>query len=130
MAAVNYSNAPIEVITSNDTVVVKRVFETIAGGRALDTTGYAPTVIPGGHAIIKETATGTYKPMPVSAGAYAALPSGHEYAGFQNGSVLTSKPEGAIIVRGTINPAASVYDISAILDDIKAALPLIRFEED
>jgi hypothetical protein len=30
-------------------------------------------------------------------------------------------------VRGTVNPAAAPYAMSAILNDVKAALPLIYF---
>ena len=129
---VDLANAPIEVLTGNDSIVVTLVLETIRGGRTLDVTGFTPDVIPGGHVIIHDTITKEYKPMPVdiSTGKYDTLPTGHEYAGFQIGSVLKTKALGSILTRGGINPNASVYDLTDILDDVKKALPLITFNED
>jgi hypothetical protein len=65
-----------------------------------------------------------------AAAAYTALPGGHAYAGILIASILTKKPFAGILVRGTVNPAAAPYPMDAILDDVKAALPLIDFRED
>jgi hypothetical protein len=83
--------------------------------------------------IIKETASGNYKPMPITTDTppvYAALPSGHTYAGILIASILTKKPFAGIMVRGTVNPAAAPYSMTSILSAVKTALPLIDFQED
>lgn len=128
MAQVNLDNASIEVITGNDNIVVVDVSEPVYS-KALNVTGYIPDVIPGGHLLIKDTVSGDIKPMPVKTNlsGYDTLPLNHSYAGFQNGSILKSKPYGAVIVKGVINPEASVYGLSPILGDVKEALPHIVF---
>jgi hypothetical protein len=66
MAVANLANEPQEVITGNDNIVIVDNFQSVRGGRTLDTTEFTPEVINAGHVIIKETATGEYKPMPVT----------------------------------------------------------------
>jgi len=136
MAQANLANESQEVITGNDNIVIVDVFQTIRGGRTLDVTGFTPDVINAGHVIIKETATGEYKPMPVdltttpATPTYAALPSGHTYAGILIQSLLKKRPMAGILVRGTVNPAAAPYPMNTILTAVKTALPLIDFRED
>lgn len=221
MATVNLSNVGSSLETDKESIVIVENFESIRGGRSLDVTGFTPKIIPAGHVIIKETATGEYKPMPASdssddgvdtfgtivpgtgytngvyenvpliggtgsgalatvtvaggvvtevaltkpgdgytpgdsllimgayaggtqttqasipvaltvddTGSYGALPSGHTYAGINVANILTAKPFAGIMVRGTVNPAATTYDLSSILTDVKDALPLILFRED
>ena len=132
MATVNLKNTSTTLDTGNDSIVIVDNFQSIRGGRSLDVTGYSPTTIKAGHVIIKETATGEYKPMPLNGGAtaYASLPSGHTYAGVLVASILTAKPFAGIMVRGTVNPAAAPFSMSSILSDVKTALPLIDFRED
>jgi len=113
--------------SGNDTIVVPRVFETVIGGRTLDTTGYTPDVIKAGSVVIKEDSTGDHKPMPLNgnADAYASLPSGHSYVGVVISTVDTKKPFVGICVRGTVNEVASPYPLTST---IKNGLgPLIRF---
>lgn len=130
MATVDLRNADLSVDTSKDGVVIVDVFQSIRGGRSLDTTGFTPTVISAGHIVIMETATNEYKPMPVSGSAYAALPGGHVYAGVNISSILTKRPFSGIMVRGTVNHVAGPYTISSILAAVKTALPLIDFRAD
>ena len=105
MAVANLVNPADEMVSGNDNVVIVDVFQSIRGGRTLDVTGFAPEVIKAGHVIIIETATKEYKPMPLNAGAtaYAALPTGHTYAGILINTVLKSRPMAGILVRGTVN---------------------------
>jgi hypothetical protein len=126
------NNENQEIITGNDSIVVRNVLETIRGGRTLDVTGFTPNVIKAGHVIIKETATGNLKPMPVNSGAtaYAALPENHTYEGINISSVLTKKPFAGIMIRGSVNPAAAPLPMTSILSAVKTALPLITFRED
>ena len=132
MAVANLMNPPEGYITGNDNVVIVDVFQTIRGGKTLDVTGFTPNVINAGHVIIQETATKEYKPMPLNSGAtaYAALPSGHAYAGIQINSVPTKRPMAGILIRGSVNYKAAPYPMDTILAAVKTALPLINFRED
>lgn len=135
MATINISNTN-EILTGNDGIVIKKFLEGKDGGFSLDTTGYAPETIPAGHPVIKETATGQFKPMPVTGTAPAytldALPNGHTLYGVMRATVLTKTPFAGIMVRGTVNPQAMVYKAAngTALTAIATALPLIRFEAD
>lgn len=116
--------------TGNDGIVIVKNLEVIPGGKTLDTTGYAEATIREGHIVIQETATGAYKPMPVSGTAYAALPGGHTYAGVVISSVRTSKPFVSVLLRGSVNHVAGPFDATAIIAAVRTALPLIRFIQD
>ena len=118
--------------TGNDSIVVSDNQRAIRGGRTLDVTGFAPTVIQEGHVIIMQTATREYKPMPVTGDntAYAALPDGHEYAGILVASILTSKPMAGISYECTVNRIASPYPVAPIEAAIKTAHPNIVFVQD
>jgi hypothetical protein len=78
-----------------DSIVIVDNFQSVRGGRTLDVTGFSPTVIRAGHVIIKETATGNFKPMPVKIlGAILILGtlkagSGYTNNGTYNGVALT-----------------------------------------
>jgi hypothetical protein len=121
-----------EIVTSMDNIVIKKHIDGYEGGRTLDTTGYTPTIIKAGHVVIVETATKKFKPVPlVAAGnAYAALPTGHRYAGIVVATVPANRPFVGIMTQGTVNPVAAPYKYDAILADLKSALPLIEFRED
>lgn len=132
MPTVNLVNTGVEIDTSNDNIVIVDNFQSIRGGRSLNVTDFAPLVIKAGHVIIKETATGDLKPMPVNAGgtAYEALPESHTYEGILIASILTAKPFAGVMLRGTVNPAAAPYPMATILAAVKLALPLIIFKQD
>lgn len=116
--------------TANDSIIIVKNLETIPSGKTLDVTGFTPAFIPAGHLVIEETATGVLKPMPVSGTAYGSLPSNHTYKGVTVSTVATAKPFVSVMVRGTVNHAASFYAISSVLSAVKTALPLIRFTQD
>jgi hypothetical protein len=130
MAVANLVDEGTTYSTGNDNIVIVDVFASIRGGRTLDVTGFTPTVIKAGHLIIQETATGEFKPMPVSGSAYAALPAGHTYAGVLINTILKSKPFAGILTQGTVNHVAGPYTITTILAAVKAALNLIDFRAD
>ena len=129
---VELDNEGDSIDTGNDSIAIVDNFQSVRGGRSLDVAGFTPKVIQAGHVIIKETATGNFKPMPVNSGqtAYAALPADHTYAHILIASVLTKKAMAGLLVRGTVNPAACPYPMATILADVKTALPLIDFRED
>ncbi len=67
MAYANLGNTDSSSVdTSNDSIVIRNNDRSIKGGKTLKVTDYIPDTIPGGHVIIKETATGDYKPMPAT----------------------------------------------------------------
>jgi hypothetical protein len=127
MATVNLSKKPGGFDAGLDSVITVNYLEGIPGGRALDVTGFTDSVIVAGHAVIKETATGNYKPMPVSGNAYDSLPAGHTIEGVTVSTVATDEASVSIMVRGSVNKIASRYPVTPA---IEAALPLIRFTQD
>ena len=131
MSEVNLNNDTEQIITGDDNIAIVRIFSTKRGGTSLDVTGFAPDVINAGHPIIKETATGNYKPMPVqvsggvvSKGAQAAG-SGYTNNGtYTNVSLTGGSGSGAkatIVVAGnavtgvTITTPGSGYKAGDIL---------------
>ena len=132
MAVANLIDDGKELVDGNDNIVIVDNFQSIRGGRTLDVTGYPNDTIKAGHVIIVETATKEYKPMPVATAgtAYDTLPAGHTYAGVLIASIMTKRPFAGIMVRGTVNTAATPYPMATILTAVKAALPLIDFRED
>lgn len=132
MALANLNKSKQEVVTGNDNVVIVDVMQSIRGGRTLDVTGFKPDVINAGHVIIMKTEDKTYKPMPLNSGGteYGALPGGHEYAGILISTISKDLPLAAILVRGTVNPAAAPFKMTTIIEAVKKALPLIDFRED
>lgn len=65
-----------------------------------------------------------------TAASYDSLPSGASYAGILIASILTETPFAGIMVRGTVNTAATPFSMTSILSAVKTALPLIDFRED
>lgn len=87
MATANLNNEPEQIVTGNDNIAIVQVLSTVRGGRTLDVTGFSPTLIKGGHVIIKETATGEYKPMPVTgSGAIEGLGTITPGSGYADGT--------------------------------------------
>ena len=124
-----------EVDTSWDSVVIIFNDESIPGGKTLDTviTAFAPEYIRSGHLIIKETATGIFRPMPVSGTAYVGtIPTGHVYVGVAVATVLTKLPFVSVMVRGSVNQKA--FENGGGYTGVPAAaitaLSLIRFTQD
>lgn len=128
MATANL-NEKTQVIDGKDNVVIVNHFDGIRGGRTLNVEGFAPDFIRAGHLIVK-LSSGDYAPMPVNGDAYASLPGGAAYAGYLVASIPTKQPLAAIMVRGTINPKASPYPLTTIMEAVKEALPLIDYQEE
>lgn len=113
-----------------DPIVIRNYVAGIKGGKVLNVDGFTPEFIKAGHVIIKETATGTYKPMPVSNGVYGSLPSGHEYVGVAYVTRATAEPLVPIMYAGTVNDVASPYAIDDIKAALLAAVPTLVFNHD
>ena len=125
----NLAGEKEQIVFGNDSIVIRKYGNTLAGGRVLDVTGITDTVLHAGHIIIKDE-SGVYKPMPVSDGAYAALPENNTYVGVLYRSILTAKPAASILTAGVVNESALPYAISSIKTAFNAACPHIMFESD
>lgn len=137
MAIADLINGKVQFGRNLDTLVIVDNFQSKRGGVTLDVTGFSKPYIRGGHVVIKETATGELKPMPLNSGgtAYDTLPVGHTYYGHVVNSVLTSKPFVGITRRGAVNhkvvdASIGYYDMATILADLKTNLTLIDYLAD
>lgn len=122
-----------EIITGNDSIVIRNYLDGIKGGKVLDMAGFTPEVLKCGHVIIKSN-TDVYKPMPLNqeGDAYGSLPANHSYVGISTTSIEWGK-EGSlvgILTAGEVNDSALPYDMTSILSAFKAAVPTIRFDHD
>lgn len=129
---VNLVDDTIKVDNSLDSIVIIENIVSIRGGKSLDVTGFAPDVLKAGHVIIKETATGNYKPMPLNAGAtaYATLPEDHTYAGILNATILKKLPFAGILTWGVVNEVASPFPITTIKAAFLTAVSKVEFRSD
>lgn len=88
--ATNYASlndTATNVTTGKEAVVIVDNFQSIRGGRTLDTTGFTFPSIIAGHIIIRETSSGNYKPMPATGdGAVATLGTVVPGTGYANGT--------------------------------------------
>ena len=118
-----------------DSVIIVDNFKSKRGGVTLDATGYPKGLIRAGHVIIKETATGELKPMPLNGAgtAYGTLPTGHTYYGILINTVKVkgnAAGNAGIMFEGTVNPvigtkpdaqAQGYFDITGILSAVQTA---------
>lgn len=131
-AIANLTEEGKKITFGNDAVVIRHYGAAILGGRTLDVTAFAGEgAIKAGHIIIRDTQTNTYKPLPVSEGAYASLPSNCEYVGVLMATVTTNEPFASIMYDGEVNDVASPYEVTAsIKSAMKTALPKLVFMHD
>jgi len=126
---------PKKVTFGNDDVVIRQYIGGIIGGRTLDMTDFSEDVIQAGHVVIRaldeDGENYTYKPMPVSDGAYGTLPDKYEYAGVVVRSKPKEEPFVGIMDDGRVNDIAMPYPLTSDMKTaIKTALPKLIFEHD
>lgn len=115
--------------------IITDYYQGIRGGVSLDFTDFKGTFVRRGHVVIhQEGVVDSHKPMPVTAdfGEYEELPEGYSYYGFCVNGHAKNKQANGVVVRGNRNPlvfdnALGYYDITAILQALKTALPLVTF---
>ena len=123
MASIN--NTEYEVSRGIDTIVITKTVTTIPGGVTLDTIGYKETTIKAGHIVAKEKATGKYKPLAVTEGAYTSpVPETEELIGVVVATVKKERPFVSVMTIGQVNAAASPVPVT---EEIAKALPGIDF---
>lgn len=123
----------VNIDNSLDSIVIIDNQFSIPGGKSLDVTGYPLDVLKAGHILIKETATGNYKPMPLAVGnaAYAALPADHTYVGVLVATILTKRPFAGVMLEGYVNENASPFPVATIKAAfMTATLNEIKFRGD
>lgn len=113
-----------------DPVVIRKYIAGVKGGKVLDVTGFTEEFIRAGHVIIRDTTNDTYKPMPVSSGAYGSLPANHEYVGVVVATKSTKEPFVSIMHTGVVNDVASPFPLDTIKAALKTAVPTLVFEHD
>lgn len=122
-----------EILSGNDSIVIRNYVDGIKGGKVLDMTNFAPEVLKTGHVIIKNS-NDIYKPMPLNADgtAYDSKPEGYTYVGICMTTVEWAKEGSAvgIMTAGEINDVAAPYDFSTIASAFKSDVPTIRFDHD
>jgi hypothetical protein len=113
---VNLVDEVVNIDNSKDSIVIIDNQFSIPGGKSLDVTGFTPDVINAGHVIIKETATGNYKPMPLTTGntVYGSLPADHTYVGVNVATILTKRPFAGVMLEGWVNEVASPFSVTSI----------------
>lgn len=113
-----------------DPIVIRKYIAGIKGGKVLDVTGFTEDYIRAGHVIVRDKTNDTYKPMPVSSGAYGSLPSNCEYVGVAVSTKSVKEPFVSIMHTGVVNDEASPYPLTSILSALKSAVPTLVFEHD
>ena len=129
MAQASLNNNPVQIDTSNDSIVIRKILIDVPGGKTLDVSGFTPTdgVLNAGHILVEQTSNKEVKPLDISAGAYVALPAGHTYKGVLIATILKAKPFAAIMLAGDVNEVASPFPVPA---GAKTALTHILFTQD
>lgn len=108
--------------TSKDNVIIQKLYDTVPGGRTLETTGFPDSEIRAGHVVLHD---GTdYVPQPVD----GSIPVGSEVIGVLYTSILKSEPEAAIMTRGIVDEVQLKYPITeatktALTDRISYNVP-------
>lgn len=113
-----------------DPIVIRRYIAGVKGGKILDVSGFTEDYIKAGHVIVRDKTNDTYKPMPVSSGAYGALPGNCEYVGVAVSTKSVKEPFVSIMHTGVVNDEASPYPLDTIKAALKAAVPTLVFEHD
>lgn len=116
--------------TGKESVIIRNYVNGITGGVILDVTGFSEDFIKCGHVIIRNTTDGEYKPMPVSEGAYTALPENCEYAGICMTTVPVDTPHVGVMTAGELNDKAVPYSVDTIKAALKTAVPTLQFGHD
>lgn len=117
MAVLDLSQSSTEYSEGIDGVAIKHYVHGKEGGAVLDATGFPDNYIYEGHGVIKETATGAFKPLPVD----GVLPAGHTVYGVVRSTTSTAQPSTGVMTQGTINNNVVKYAFSqALLDALQA----------
>lgn len=132
MQTANLNNEGLQVDTTYDTIIIKKVLIDIPGGKTLDVTGVTEDVLKAGRVIIEQTSTGDLKPLKITAPtAYETLPAGHTFKGILIATILKKRPFAAVMLAGDVNDGAIVnYELPATPAAAKTALTHILFTKD
>lgn len=122
------------IIDDKSNIVIKKVYKTLEGGRALDLTQWysdhgqdAP--VPAGWLIVA-TKSKTFVPCPLS-GINFAVPQDGKAVGVLMDTITAPRQAAAIMTAGVVNPKACVHKWTATDKDlVKTAGLLITFETD
>lgn len=111
-----------------ESVIIRNYLDGIKKGVILDTSDFTEDYVRCGHVIIRKD--DTFKPMPVSSGAYAALPEGYSYAGICMTTTPKDEAHVGVLTAGEVNDVAVPFPIDTIKTAFQAAVPTIRWDHD
>lgn len=111
-----------------DKVIIVKYVAGLPGGRTLDVTDWAESVISCGTPV-KVNASGDCSPImwDATASKYKDLAAGESYVGVMANTVSKNKPVSAIMTMGTINPEALPHPLPTAF---KTAFPAIVESKD
>lgn len=132
MPTANLNNDSYSIDTGNDSIVIVEYLSGKVGGATLDTTGFVPKIIPGGHLVIQETSSGTLKPMPATDAAPAGVATvgsvtagtGYVNGTYENvplsggtgsGALATVVVASTVVSTVTITKAGTGYTVADVL---------------
>ena len=115
---------------TKEAVVILKILDTIQGGVTLDTAGFTEDYVQKGHVLIKVNATGVIKPLPVTGGAFVALPADHSYYGICLTTQPVTEPFVGVLIQGAVNYKAMPFTATTILPAMSTALVNINFRSD
>lgn len=130
-AIADLTNEEKVILSGEDSIVIRRLISSVIGGRTLDMTGFPDEYIKAGHPVIYEKSTDTWKPFPVSNGAFSTLPAGSEYKGVVIATKPAKRPFVGIMYAGEVNDEVMPYKLTdAMRTALKTALPQLVFTHD
>ena len=122
------------IIDDISNIVIKKVYKTLEGGRALDLTQWYATngegaPVPAGWLIVA-TKSKTFVPCPLS-GSNFAVPQDGEVVGVMMDTITAPRQAAAIMTAGVVNPKTCKHEWT-VTDKalVKTAGLLITFETD
>lgn len=122
------------IIDDKSNIVIKKVYKTLEGGRALDLTQWYATngegaPVPAGW-LIAATKSKTFVPCPLS-GSNFAVPQDGKVVGVMMDTITAPRQAAAIMTAGVVNPNACKHKWTAADKTlVKNAGLLITFETD
>lgn len=110
---------------------IRHLVGSYQGGATIDVDGLPGEVLKSGHIVLRKTADGSYKAMPVSGTAFGTKPDGYEYAGVVIQNAPMKQPMVGIMYSGEVNEKLMPYTMSsAVKASLKTAVPTLVFTND
>ena len=122
------------IVDSNDNIVIKKVFKTLEGGRALDLTQWYATngegaPVPAGWLIVMNESK-KFVPCPIKSNAFDLSTTTVTPVGVLMDTITAPRQAAAIMTQGVVNPAIMKYYTKTVVEGLHEKGLLITFEAD